>query len=295
MKNELFLSLIVSQLLIYSCYLVAQPGINFYPYHKGDIRQYRSMYTGNIIYTDYTDSVNVDSLSKDTFIFGRDVSSSTNPVEWRIDSLGNLYNMGYQPKYVRYKLYADSGDSWFGGYDTDTNYHFQWSVTGVSQGMVYGIYTTVKVFHLDQIYAPTQNTFWLGNDYLAAGFGLVRTDVEPSDSYYLSGAIIDTNHYGTIDDVKEKETLPRVFSLDQNYPNPFNGETIIQYKLSEAEFVQLRICDILGRSVATLVEENQYPGQYSVHFAPDNLQSGVYFYRLQAGRLTDTKKMLLVK
>jgi len=268
--------------------ILAQPGIEFYPYHKGDVRQYRSIYTGDLIYTQYTDSVKIDSLTKDTFIFGRNVAGSTNPTEVRIDSLGNLYNMKFQPQYIRYKLYADSGDSWIAAAFNDTATVIV-TVTRVYEAYVFGKLKTVKVFQF------TAGSFWLGNDYLASGFGLIGTDVEPSDSYYLSGALIDTTHYGIIDDVKERQAVPRDFSLDQNYPNPFNGETIIQYSLSEAEFVQLRVYDMLGRHVATITEGKRLAGAHRVIWDASGLTSGVYFIRLSTHRSTQVRKALLMR
>jgi Spherulation-specific family 4/Secretion system C-terminal sorting domain len=89
------------------------------------------------------------------------------------------------------------------------------------------------------------------------------------------------------------------FGLDQNYPNPFNPTTIITYQLSGRSFVSLTISNILGQQVRTLVEKEQPAGQYSVVFnsadGRGSLPSGVYFYRLQAGGVPQTKKMILLK
>lgn len=89
--------------------------------------------------------------------------------------------------------------------------------------------------------------------------------------------------------------VPEKFSLSQNYPNPFNPNTIINYKLTNYNFVSLKVFDILGTEVATLVNEKQSPGTYQVEFDGSSLTSGVYFYRLVAGEFTDTKRMVLVK
>ena len=85
------------------------------------------------------------------------------------------------------------------------------------------------------------------------------------------------------------------FKLDQNYPNPFNPKTSIQYTIGSRQFVQLNIFDVLGNNIATLVNENKESGSYSVKFDATNLPSGVYFYKLQAGEFTNTRKMILVK
>lgn len=85
------------------------------------------------------------------------------------------------------------------------------------------------------------------------------------------------------------------YRLAQNYPNPFNPTTNISYVLPKAENVSLKVYDVLGREVATLVNEVKAAGAYTVPFNASNLASGVYFYRLQAGSFVQTKKMMLVK
>jgi len=85
------------------------------------------------------------------------------------------------------------------------------------------------------------------------------------------------------------------YKLSQNFPKPFNPTTTIKYSLPEQQFVSLKIFDILGREVATLVNENKSAGNYEMNFDANNLSSGVYFYRLHAGSFIETKKMLLMK
>jgi hypothetical protein len=89
--------------------------------------------------------------------------------------------------------------------------------------------------------------------------------------------------------------LPKVFALEQNYPNPFNPSTVMSYQLPVASNVSLKVYDVLGREVATLVNGRQEAGRYSVSFNAASFASGVYFYRLQAGNFVQTKKMMLVK
>jgi len=89
--------------------------------------------------------------------------------------------------------------------------------------------------------------------------------------------------------------LPSKFQLEQNYPNPFNPSTVISYELPSDSRVELKIYDMLGQEVATLVDGEQSAGYKSVRFIATDIPSGVYFYRVKAGEFTDIKKMLLLK
>jgi hypothetical protein len=85
------------------------------------------------------------------------------------------------------------------------------------------------------------------------------------------------------------------YSLGQNYPNPFNPITQINYSIKEAGLVQLKVYDILGKEIATLVNTNKETGNYSVDFNATQLLSGVYFYKMQSGNYITSRKMLLIK
>lgn len=92
-----------------------------------------------------------------------------------------------------------------------------------------------------------------------------------------------------------ENNTPYSYSLTQNFPNPFNPSTMIQYSIADAQKVELKIYDLLGREVQTLVNDVQNPGSYNVMFNAQNLSSGIYFYRLTAGNFSEVKKMTLVK
>jgi hypothetical protein len=93
----------------------------------------------------------------------------------------------------------------------------------------------------------------------------------------------------------KNNAVPVDFSLKQNYPNPFNPVTSINYQIHQAGKVELKVYNVLGAEVATLVEGNQQTGNYTVSFDGSNLASGVYFYKLTNGNNTVTKKMMLMK
>jgi hypothetical protein len=95
--------------------------------------------------------------------------------------------------------------------------------------------------------------------------------------------------------VSETGNVSAQYSLTQNYPNPFNPSTVISYQLPAGSFVTLKVYDILGREVATLVNEVKPPGTYTVRFDASGLASGVYVYRLTAGDFVQTCKMLVIK
>jgi len=95
--------------------------------------------------------------------------------------------------------------------------------------------------------------------------------------------------------ISENENkIPKRFELYQNYPNPFNALTLISFSLPGFSFVTLKVYDVLGKEVQTLVSEQQIAGIYSVDFDAGSLPGGVYFYRLETQNFTETKKMLLM-
>jgi len=89
--------------------------------------------------------------------------------------------------------------------------------------------------------------------------------------------------------------LPTTYSLSQNYPNPFNPVTKINFAIPKQSFVTIKVFDILGREVKTLINENKSAGNYIVEFNASTLASGVYYYRIEAGDFRDVKKMILIK
>jgi len=102
--------------------------------------------------------------------------------------------------------------------------------------------------------------------------------------------------YGTVDIKADNLTqIPSDFSLSQNYPNPFNPTTVISYQIPEKSFVNLKVYDILGNEVMTLVNGQKQAGSYQINFDASNLSSGVYIYQIIADNFVKSKKMLLLK
>jgi len=89
--------------------------------------------------------------------------------------------------------------------------------------------------------------------------------------------------------------IPESFSLKQNYPNPFNPSTKITYQITELSFVSIKVFDVLGNEMATLVSKELTTGEYEIEFRSTGLTSGIYFYQLKAGKFIQTKKMVFLK
>lgn len=100
-----------------------------------------------------------------------------------------------------------------------------------------------------------------------------------------------------ITDIKEEDPPSTIYSytLEQNYPNPFNPTTKISYQIPENSFITIKVYNVLGGELATLVQDEKLSGKYEVEFDAAKLPSGIYFYRLQAGAFVETKKMVLVR
>jgi hypothetical protein len=98
-------------------------------------------------------------------------------------------------------------------------------------------------------------------------------------------------------DLFDGRTLPQSFYLAQNYPNPFNPSTVITYSIPKSQYVTLKVYNVLGKEVATLVDEFKEPGTYTSQFSVlhSQLTSGVYFYSMRAGSFVETKKLILLK
>ncbi len=163
---------------------------------------------------------------------------------------------------------------------------------------------------LDPSTAPSSNGDFhlqLGSPALGTGSpatdpGVPKTDIDgnprplPSTDTNVDIGAYEENHNAT--NIKDDALHgPKKFMLEQNYPNPFNPTTTIKYDIPKASYVTLKVYDILGNVVKTLVDKEQVAGNYQIQFAVGNRQlaSGVYLYRLQAGSFVQTKKMILLK
>jgi hypothetical protein len=127
----------------------------------------------------------------------------------------------------------------------------------------------------------------------------VSVNVSPADTLQPNSGTININDVGwdspTLTAVKSTDALPTGFILMQNYPNPFNPTTKIKFGLPENAFTTLKIYDMLGREVKTLVSAEMTTGFHEVEFNANDLSSGIYMYKLQSNNFTDVKKLILIK
>ncbi len=175
---------------------------------------------------------------------------------------------------------------------TLTHAHFHLASAGANGGVVEPINYTDS----------TTNSFWTNiNDttlaHLAKGDIYINIHSSNFPAGEIRGQVLTFDNPGTVTAVipNTTSTLPTGFNLSQNYPNPFNPTTVIEYSLPRSGIVTLKVYDILGREVATLVNAKKAAGNYQVEFNGSKLASGVYIYRLQTGNFSAVKKLVLLK
>ncbi|MBU2444383.1 MAG: T9SS type A sorting domain-containing protein [Bacteroidetes bacterium] len=152
-----------------------------------------------------------------------------------------------------------------------------------------------------------QNTGWWYDYFSGDSINVVNTamtmNLQPGEFHIYSTVKLPTPEAGLLTSVEsEINSIPAQFALYQNYPNPFNPKTTISYQIAKHGFVNLKIYDLLGQEISTIINEEQHSGNYQVIFDASNpdrsgqvLSSGVYFYQLRAGDFVQTRKMVLNK
>jgi hypothetical protein len=144
-------------------------------------------------------------------------------------------------------------------------------------------------------YTPTSAADWKSRAFvLPVGTNKVRFRAKSAfgNNLYIDNTCLSNPITGVTPITLE---IPAVYSLSQNYPNPFNPVTKINFALPKQGFVTLKIFDVLGREVKTLVNEVKTAGKFSVDFNASEFASGVYFYRMESNGFSDIKRMMLIK
>lgn len=281
MKHCIFLVLYVLQPI----HAQLPDSINFFPAHAGDVRQYRSQFTNQIISTEYFDKDSTDQAGN-VFVWTRGGEVL------KIDTAQNVYSIGSpDTAYLQYELDADTGKAWL--LQKNATDSLKAKVVSIESRPVFGRQAIVKKIEYTSYSAS--GAFWIGNKYLATGFGMVRWDVEPSDVYILSGAFINGVAYGIVTPVEMTSFKPESFETITNYPNPFNGQTVVQFSISAEALVEIKIYDVMGREWKHLMKKAVERGSYRVPLDASDLTSGTYFVVMKSGTKVKTHKLLLLK
>jgi WD40 repeat protein len=147
---------------------------------------------------------------------------------------------------------------------------------------------------VNSISSSIEKYFWVLPNIISSTCKIRISDVENALISDLSDNVFEIKQLVNIQD-EFSRAMPTKYELYQNYPNPFNPSTIIDYSIVSAGHVSLKVYDLLGKEVAQLVEEEKGPGNYVCKFNCANMPAGVYFYKLQTGNFSATKKLLLLK
>ncbi len=218
------------------------------------------------------------------------------------DSIGNLITYTFEPLTSLDTLYFDHAYAPDHGghedqleifYSTDSGAN--WDTLVVLSGGFNGELVTAPKTTFSFIPDPNEwGTLKFGVEEGTNKLKFTAVDAHGNDLYLDNIKIIDSN--GEITSIDDFE-VPEEFSLEQNYPNPFNPTTKIKFVLPSGVegLTTLKVYNILGKEIATLLNETKAPGTYKVEFNASDLPSGIYFYKLSSGNFSDTKKMMLLK
>jgi len=164
-------------------------------------------------------------------------------------------------------------------------------VTAYMNGIYVGFNTRTATFPGTWPVDTLRCTFPQGFDSVVVHYFLPPPTCQDYGVIYMA----DNMRVTAINTAISEGELSAMFTLKQNYPNPFNPSTTISYQLRTQSNVTLKVFDVLGREVATLVNSVEQAGDKSVNFDAGNLESGVYYYRLQAGDFIEIKKLVLLR
>jgi len=236
-----------------------------------------------VIYPSYPYATSVFFISTDQGVTWESKLENKFITQIEEDNLGNIYALGNA-----LYLSQDEGNTWI-----QKDIGGRGIITLDSHGRIFS--ASPNVF-----YSNDQATTWfqVSSTGLIGSGGINDIKIDRFNRIFLATPKgVYAGDANNIVSVYNEISVVSKYTLSQNYPNPFNPSTSIQYAISSTQFVTLKVYDLLGREVATLVNEEKTAGSYNVEFRMQNLElsSGIYFYKLQAGDFVETKKMILLK
>jgi hypothetical protein len=225
--------------------------------------------------------------------------STNNGDNWTLSNNGLTASIAYRLAALGNYFFAGTA---YNGVFRSSDVGNNWTQVGLTSQTIYALlaYDTL-------IFAGTANagvfiSYDYGNTWQTFNEGNPNGSIVELmyDDTYLYAATLGGGVYrydkNNITSVENTSTeIPNSFSLEQNYPNPFNPSTSIQYSIGSSQFVKLKVFDVLGNEVATLVDEYKPAGAYEIEFNAAGLPSGIYFYKLTTGINSKIKKMTLIK
>lgn len=202
-----------------------------------------------------------------------------------------VFNPDDSLEYLLYDFNADIGESWeLPGY-FNCSYGLEITLIGNHDTIVTPLGTFYNCLH----FRHSQICMDAGiiDTWFAKGIGKVRYLA----IYFVGMGDFKLENYNIVTSIDNQQKKPGIksFDLSQNYPNPFNPTTRIRYQIPDAGFVSIKVYNVLGKEMATLVNEYKSAGNYQVGFNASNLPSGIYLYQLKTGNYIGTKKMILIK
>jgi hypothetical protein len=288
---------------------VPQEVLNYYPLAIGNKWVFHHSTVSYDPYPNYSYQIDVKEVLGDTIASnGKHYYKVNDETIWessvleRIDSSeGKVYRYYEdtslpESEYVAYDLLAEIGDT-ISSFRTGFNTVLFTTMYAEATFNKFGLTKPKKVFEEYTLHPPIFSlTQDIGLDSIYSYFDFGETYIT------LKGCIIDGVVYGdttTVGVEDDESPIANKFRLEQNYPNPFNPSTSIQYAIGSRQFVTLKVYDVLGNEIATLVNEEKPAGEYEIEFNTSSIKhlpsSGIYFYQLKAGSFIQTKKMILLK
>jgi len=295
--------------------LQSQSNIDYFPHKTGDMWEYLyaapPQFDTMQIFTIY-DSVDISGniyliqtqryinpITPVTFYF--------DTMNYRIDNLNQVWGRVFEEEdAIAYKLNGQQGDKWI--VENHGSDYIMARIRTIGETQIFGnsyLYMNTY-YYLSPDTSDTLGYFDIYSTKLAKGLGLFwKGGGESSGEIYLKGAVINGVLYGDTTQIitsvfdEDEFTISNDYKISQNYPNPFNPNTNIDFEITEQSVVSLKIFDISGKLIETVVENKYYPvGKYTLRWTPgkENISSGVYFYQFTINnKYLFTKAMLYLK